>query len=69
LDLFEKRFEIYEKTLEFCSVVMRHGSLRRTDVNEQDITRAIKARMHLEELGGIKLVLYSVEISIVFLKS
>ncbi len=27
LDLFDKRFEIYTKTLEFCGIVAEHGSL------------------------------------------
>jgi len=43
LDLLDKRWEIYEETLEFCSAVMRHGTLRVTEENEEKIFAAIKA--------------------------
>jgi hypothetical protein len=43
LDLLDRRFELYEKTLEFCSIVFSHGSLKPTDQNNEQIERAIKA--------------------------
>ena len=42
LDLFDKRFEIYEKAIEFSSVVMKHGSLRSTAASSDDVGRAIR---------------------------
>jgi len=43
LDLLQQRFEIYEKTLSFCSVVMSQGSLRADKENTDQIDTAIKA--------------------------
>lgn len=43
LDLFEKRWVVYENTLEFCSRVTQQGSLRRTDNNQAEIVAALQA--------------------------
>lgn len=43
LDLFEKRWAIYEQTLEFCSYVNRHGSLVPNDQNREELANALKA--------------------------
>ncbi len=46
LDLFEKRWEIYEKTLGFCSKVTTHGGIPKHSNNEElnkDATDAIIA--------------------------
>lgn len=43
LDLFEKRWAVYESTLEFCSRVTQQGSLRRTNDNEETIVAAVQA--------------------------
>lgn len=43
LDLFDKRWVVYENTLEFCSRVTQQGSLRRTDNNQAEILAALQA--------------------------
>ncbi len=43
LDLLDKRFEIYTKTLEFCSRVAAGGTLQVRLNNQKNIERAIKA--------------------------
>jgi len=43
LDLFDKRWEIYEHTLDFCSIVTQQGSLRATEDNREHIIRAVTA--------------------------
>jgi hypothetical protein len=43
LELFDKRFEIYERVVEFSSIVLKHGSLRSTKASEDDVERAIRA--------------------------
>jgi hypothetical protein len=43
LDLFDRRFEIYSKTLAYCSAVMTHASLEANERNKDDIRRAIDA--------------------------
>jgi hypothetical protein len=43
LDLFEKRWAIYEKTLDFCSLVEREGTLKRTTENAEIIQKATEA--------------------------
>jgi hypothetical protein len=39
LDLFERRFAIYEKILEFCSIVVTYGNLPIGDHNKEERTR------------------------------
>ena len=34
LDLFDRRFEIYIRTLDYCSVVLAYASLERTEKNK-----------------------------------
>lgn len=43
LDLFDRRFEIYKNTLEYCSTVFAYASLERRDENREQIDRAIEA--------------------------
>lgn len=43
LDLFDKRWEVYEKVLEFCSTVTSEGGLVANERNKEDISNAIKA--------------------------
>lgn len=43
LDLLDKRWEIYENTLEFCSLVTQYGSLTPTGQNDEKINQAIQA--------------------------
>ena len=43
LDLFERRFEIYLKVMEFCSIVMKYGSLRENKNNSEEIIKAFQA--------------------------
>ena len=43
LDLFDKRWEVYEHTLEFCSLVTQQGTLKITQENRDQIVAAIKA--------------------------
>jgi hypothetical protein len=46
LDLFEKRWEVYQRTLEFCSQVIKYGGLPRHSDNEkrnEDIIKALSS--------------------------
>jgi hypothetical protein len=43
LDLLEKRFEIYEKVLEFCGLVTKHGTLTARPDNREEIEQALNA--------------------------
>jgi hypothetical protein len=43
LDLLEERFEIYKRTLEFCSIVQSHASLRANDRNKEQVEAALRA--------------------------
>lgn len=43
LDLFERRFDIYKNTLEYCSTVFAYASLERREENREHIDRAIEA--------------------------
>lgn len=43
LDLLDRRFEIYSKTLDYCSVVMSYASLERTKDNAEQIEKAMAA--------------------------
>ena len=43
LDLFDKRWEIYEETLKFCSAVTQEGTLKIGKDNEAQIAGAIKS--------------------------
>ena len=46
LDLFDKRWDIYERTLEFCSSVFSHGGIPKYGKNEkqnEDIEKALIA--------------------------
>jgi len=43
LNLLDRRFELYEKTLEFCGIVFSHRSLKANEQNNEEIERAIKA--------------------------
>lgn len=43
LDLFEKRWEIYEHVLEFCSRVTQQGTLRMREDNQAEIIAALNA--------------------------
>jgi hypothetical protein len=43
LDLFDRRFEIYSKTLDYCSVVARYGALELREENKEDITKGLNA--------------------------
>jgi len=43
LDLFDKRWEVYENTLEFCSRVTQQGTLRMRKDNQEEILAALKA--------------------------
>jgi hypothetical protein len=44
LDLFDRRFAVYEATLEFCSRVMAEGSLRATTPEQRErVEHAIRA--------------------------
>ncbi len=51
LDLFDKRFEVYSKTLEYCGVVLRHASLNPNQNNHDEIEKA-QAPAH-ESFRGI----------------
>jgi hypothetical protein len=42
LDLYEKRFEIYCKTLDFCSLIMTHGGMPR-ERHQEHIDNAVLA--------------------------
>ncbi len=48
LDLFEKRWEVYENILEFCSIVTRHGGAPK---DEKEIEKMIEATN--ESFNGI----------------
>lgn len=41
LELFDKRWDIYQNTLEFCSRVTEQGSLRRREGNDDQILKAL----------------------------
>lgn len=43
LELFDKRWAIYEETLKFCSLVTEQGTLRYTADNKDQIESAIKS--------------------------
>jgi hypothetical protein len=43
LDLFERRFEIYEKILEFCSIIATYGNAPIGEHNKEEIIRFRKA--------------------------
>lgn len=43
LDLLDRRFEIYRKTLEFCSIILQEGDLAVNDRNREAIQQAIAA--------------------------
>ena len=43
LDLFDKRWEIYQQTLEYCSTVTQQGTLKARNDNEENIKKAILA--------------------------
>ena len=43
LDLLDKRWVIYEKTLEFCSVVIRHATLVPNERNQDSIFQGMQA--------------------------
>ena len=51
LDLFEKRWEVYENTLKFCSKVMQEGTLRANENNNEQILQALLAAQ--ESFRGI----------------
>lgn|GEM_PF-4422378 len=44
LDLLDKKFEIYAKALEFCSIVIEYGGLKHhSDANNENYVKALKA--------------------------
>lgn len=43
LDLFDRRFEIYRRTLEYCDVVMQYASLEMNERNRERIDAGITA--------------------------
>lgn len=43
LDLFDRRFEIYSKTLTYCSAVLAYASLERREENKAQIDAAVSA--------------------------
>ncbi len=43
LDLFDKRFAIYEKTLDYCSYMLAHASLEPTEANRAELQQALAA--------------------------
>lgn len=43
LDLFEKRWAIYEQTLKFCSIVTRHGGLESLADKQDEFESAVTA--------------------------
>jgi hypothetical protein len=43
LGLFDRRFEIYSKTIDYCNVVQAYASLERRDENREHINNAITA--------------------------
>lgn len=43
LDLFDKRWEVYEHTLEFCSYVTQYASLNMKEENKEPLIAAINA--------------------------
>ena len=43
LDLLERRFEIYQDLLKFCSLFATHATLRSNDSNKEDVSEAHKA--------------------------
>jgi hypothetical protein len=51
LDLLDRRWEIYEKTLEFCSVVLQHATLVPNERNQETISRGLMAAQ--ESFRGI----------------
>jgi hypothetical protein len=48
LELFEKRWEIYESTLRFCSAVLQQGGIANHSQDEERNQRAINALLHAE---------------------
>ena len=59
LDLFDKRWVVYENTLEFCSRVTQQGSLRRTDNNQAEILAALQEQTTVTvDWVGIRLAHY-----------
>ncbi len=70
LDLFDKRWEVYKNTLEYCSIVTQQGRLVMTEDNKDQIANALRAADNsFRGIGWHKTrFLFGVEIYLLFKK-